>query len=387
MGLILAVTTPVARKGLTFTCPRRSLSGSPGGRALEAGFFVFAFGVFFMCQGVEEVSSLRAVNIPYLVRPGLDCEYNKAVADLHSEKTWSSVIQTFSRCPHLLLQSPKDQPVLDAAETQSPECVTAQDVPCELLLPTPAEEDAWKPLSSQPFGETTVALQNSSSRVAALVCAQKALPGGNPTKVKTDVQKLPSQQEGARILLSDAPAAPLGASVSPPLWKWLLGPPLTLLENQVAAFRSQPFGLVPRAQLPQTSPGSLAKDSSPQRQSPSGQESPKCVTTGDRCGAEMNDISGLLSHWSASHSTCRAVVEFPGAVAAGRRVAGESLPSIEELARQMEDEEINLPEKPRTYLKRVFRESIYKPLVERSILDYLRYNHYHLPMYAWPGII
>ncbi|XP_072799812.1 cilia- and flagella-associated protein 61 isoform X1 [Vicugna pacos] len=66
---------------------------------------------------------------------------------------------------------------------------------------------------------------------------------------------------------------------------------------------------------------------------------------------------------------------------------GESLPSIEELARQMEDEEINLPEKPRTYLKRVFRESIYKPLVERSILDYLRYNHYHLPMYAWPGII
>lgn len=51
MGLILAVTTPVARKGLTFTCPRRSLSGSPGGRALEAGFFVFAFGVFFMVGG------------------------------------------------------------------------------------------------------------------------------------------------------------------------------------------------------------------------------------------------------------------------------------------------------------------------------------------------
>lgn len=194
----------------------------------------------------------------------------------------------------------------------------------ELLLPTPAEEDAWKPLSSQPFGETTVALQNSSSRVAALVCARKALPGGSPTKVKTDVQKLPSQQEGARILLSDAPAAPLGASVSPPLWKWLLGPPLTLLENREAAFRSQPFGLVPRAQLPQTSPGSLAKDSSPQRQSPSGQESPKCVTTGDRCGAEMNDISGLLSHWSASRSTCCAVVEFPGAVAAGRRVAASS---------------------------------------------------------------
>ncbi|XP_036176862.1 cilia- and flagella-associated protein 61 [Myotis myotis] len=65
----------------------------------------------------------------------------------------------------------------------------------------------------------------------------------------------------------------------------------------------------------------------------------------------------------------------------------EELPSIEELARQVVDEDINLTEKPRTYLKRVFEESIYKTLVERSILDYLHYNHYHLPMYAWPGII
>ena len=65
----------------------------------------------------------------------------------------------------------------------------------------------------------------------------------------------------------------------------------------------------------------------------------------------------------------------------------ENLPSMEELARQIEDEEINLPEKPRNYLKRVFQETIYRPLVEKSILDYLHYNHYHLPMYAWPGII
>ncbi|XP_043336494.1 cilia- and flagella-associated protein 61 [Cervus canadensis] len=65
----------------------------------------------------------------------------------------------------------------------------------------------------------------------------------------------------------------------------------------------------------------------------------------------------------------------------------EGLPSMEELARQIEDEEINLPEKPRDYLKRVFQETIYRPLVEKSILDYLHYNHYHLPMYAWPGII
>uniref|UniRef100_A0A8C7EMW5 4930529M08Rik protein n=3 Tax=Mustelidae TaxID=9655 RepID=A0A8C7EMW5_NEOVI len=60
---------------------------------------------------------------------------------------------------------------------------------------------------------------------------------------------------------------------------------------------------------------------------------------------------------------------------------------IEQLARQIEDEEINLKEKPRNYLKRVYQETIYKSLVEKSILDYLHYNHYHLPMYAWPGII
>ncbi|KAM8774422.1 cilia- and flagella-associated protein 61 [Rhynchonycteris naso] len=65
----------------------------------------------------------------------------------------------------------------------------------------------------------------------------------------------------------------------------------------------------------------------------------------------------------------------------------EGLPSLEQLAHQIEDEEINLHEKPQKYLQRVFQESIYKTLVEKSILDYLHYNQYHLPMYAWPGII
>ncbi|KAM6163775.1 cilia- and flagella-associated protein 61 [Rhynchocyon petersi] len=65
----------------------------------------------------------------------------------------------------------------------------------------------------------------------------------------------------------------------------------------------------------------------------------------------------------------------------------EDLPSMEQLSRQIEDEEINLHETPRKYLQRVFQETIYKDLVEKSILDYLHYNHYHLPMYAWPGII
>ncbi|CAO2578500.1 Cilia- and flagella-associated protein 61 [Lemmus lemmus] len=63
------------------------------------------------------------------------------------------------------------------------------------------------------------------------------------------------------------------------------------------------------------------------------------------------------------------------------------MPSIEQLAYKIEDEEINLNEKPQKYLQRVFEESIYKNLLEKSILDYLHYNQYHLPMYAWPGII
>ncbi|XP_021564546.1 cilia- and flagella-associated protein 61 [Carlito syrichta] len=65
----------------------------------------------------------------------------------------------------------------------------------------------------------------------------------------------------------------------------------------------------------------------------------------------------------------------------------EHLPSMEQLAYQIEDEEINLREKPSKYLTRVFRETIYKSLMEQRVLDYLQYNRYHLPMYAWPGII
>ncbi|XP_028928234.1 cilia- and flagella-associated protein 61 isoform X2 [Ornithorhynchus anatinus] len=65
----------------------------------------------------------------------------------------------------------------------------------------------------------------------------------------------------------------------------------------------------------------------------------------------------------------------------------ESLPSVEELARQVVDEELNLSEKPRKYLRRFFQENIHQSLAERSILAYLQYNNYHLPMYAWPGII
>uniref|UniRef100_A0A8C6RNX4 Cilia and flagella associated protein 61 n=1 Tax=Nannospalax galili TaxID=1026970 RepID=A0A8C6RNX4_NANGA len=65
----------------------------------------------------------------------------------------------------------------------------------------------------------------------------------------------------------------------------------------------------------------------------------------------------------------------------------ENLPSMEQLVHQVEDEEIILNEKPQKYLQRAFEDSIYKNLLERGILDYLHHNKYHLPMYAWPGII
>ncbi|XP_044515434.1 cilia- and flagella-associated protein 61 [Gracilinanus agilis] len=65
----------------------------------------------------------------------------------------------------------------------------------------------------------------------------------------------------------------------------------------------------------------------------------------------------------------------------------EELPSVEILARQLVDEEINLCEKPKKYLQKFFQETIFKAEVEKSILDFLHYNKYHLPMYAWPGII
>ncbi|XP_072490657.1 cilia- and flagella-associated protein 61 isoform X2 [Notamacropus eugenii] len=65
----------------------------------------------------------------------------------------------------------------------------------------------------------------------------------------------------------------------------------------------------------------------------------------------------------------------------------EEIPSMENLVLQIVDEEINLCEKPKKYLQKFFQETIYKSEVEKSILDYLHYNNYHLPMYAWPGII
>nr|XP_032646714.1 cilia- and flagella-associated protein 61-like [Chelonoidis abingdonii] len=65
----------------------------------------------------------------------------------------------------------------------------------------------------------------------------------------------------------------------------------------------------------------------------------------------------------------------------------DGLPSLEQLVHQIVDGELILSEKPKKYLKRFFQQNIYKRRVEESILSYLNYNNYHLPMYAWPGIV
>nr|XP_056718256.1 cilia- and flagella-associated protein 61 [Euleptes europaea] len=65
----------------------------------------------------------------------------------------------------------------------------------------------------------------------------------------------------------------------------------------------------------------------------------------------------------------------------------EKQPSMQELVRQMVDGELALLERPKTYLKRFYKQTVYRDLLEKSILSYLNYNNYHLPMFAWPGIV
>lgn len=60
---------------------------------------------------------------------------------------------------------------------------------------------------------------------------------------------------------------------------------------------------------------------------------------------------------------------------------------MQELVRQVVEGEISLLERPKTYLKKSYKQSAYKNMLEKSILNYLHYNKYHLPMFAWPGII
>ncbi|XP_058034308.1 cilia- and flagella-associated protein 61 [Ahaetulla prasina] len=65
----------------------------------------------------------------------------------------------------------------------------------------------------------------------------------------------------------------------------------------------------------------------------------------------------------------------------------EDIPSMQELVRQIVEGEISLLERPKTYLKQSFKQSICNNMVQKSILNFLNYNNYHLPMFAWPGIV
>ncbi|XP_078086620.1 cilia- and flagella-associated protein 61 [Mustelus asterias] len=60
---------------------------------------------------------------------------------------------------------------------------------------------------------------------------------------------------------------------------------------------------------------------------------------------------------------------------------------IEELVRQIADGELLVPGNTKTFLEEQFQQDGYQTLIERSLLSYLSYNRYHLPMFAWPGIV
>uniref|UniRef100_UPI00398F1531 cilia- and flagella-associated protein 61 n=1 Tax=Pristiophorus japonicus TaxID=55135 RepID=UPI00398F1531 len=60
---------------------------------------------------------------------------------------------------------------------------------------------------------------------------------------------------------------------------------------------------------------------------------------------------------------------------------------IEELIRQIAEGELLMPENAKAFLETQFEEDGYQKLIERSLLNYLSYNRYQLPMFAWPGIV
>ncbi|XP_048391580.1 cilia- and flagella-associated protein 61 isoform X2 [Stegostoma tigrinum] len=60
---------------------------------------------------------------------------------------------------------------------------------------------------------------------------------------------------------------------------------------------------------------------------------------------------------------------------------------IEELIRQIADGELLVPGNTKAYLEEQFAKNGYQKLVEKTLLSYLSYNRYHLPMFARPGIV
>ncbi|XP_043552797.1 cilia- and flagella-associated protein 61 [Chiloscyllium plagiosum] len=60
---------------------------------------------------------------------------------------------------------------------------------------------------------------------------------------------------------------------------------------------------------------------------------------------------------------------------------------IEELIRRIADGELLVPGNTKEFLEQQFAKDGYQKLVEKSVLNYLSYNRYHLPMFARPGIV
>ncbi|XP_040285627.1 cilia- and flagella-associated protein 61 [Bufo bufo] len=65
----------------------------------------------------------------------------------------------------------------------------------------------------------------------------------------------------------------------------------------------------------------------------------------------------------------------------------QNQPSMKELVQKVTDDELNLAETPKKYLRRVLEQSGYKNDIEKRILNYLNYNSNHLSMFARPGIV
>uniref|UniRef100_A0A674BYQ7 Cilia and flagella associated protein 61 n=1 Tax=Salmo trutta TaxID=8032 RepID=A0A674BYQ7_SALTR len=61
--------------------------------------------------------------------------------------------------------------------------------------------------------------------------------------------------------------------------------------------------------------------------------------------------------------------------------------SISELVQRMVDEKLDIIEEPNVFLKKVFETSGGLASLKTSTLNYLRYNRYHLTMYAQPGLL
>ena len=65
----------------------------------------------------------------------------------------------------------------------------------------------------------------------------------------------------------------------------------------------------------------------------------------------------------------------------------DDLLSIPEVIQKMVDEELVVPDDPNQYLEQVIAKSDGLTPLKRGLLNYLKYNRYHLTMYAQPEFI